>query len=190
MNCMGPWAPATLASRSRPKSDSTKLTAASSCHDTPDRRCASAYHARSLAAGAACPRRNADNGRGGASRASSRCASTSSVTSRASRGGSNRITRAASAGSSDSRSSIRCTAYADATLTGAASARTICAASLAGGGGVGIRELQVRDDGLQVLALLLREDGDERLQRVDREPRLVEVARVGRQLAVRERREQ
>src|SRR4051795_5915645 len=191
MNCIGPCAPATLVSRIRPKSDSTKFTAASSCHGTPERRCASAYQPRNRVRAAARPGRNAESGRGGVRRASSRCAKTSSPTSRASRDGNRRRTRTASAGSSARRSSTFCNAYADATVTGAASARTICAASLgAGGGGVGIRELQVRDDGLQILALVLGQHTDERLQRLDREPRLLEVARLLRELPVRERREQ
>src|SRR4051794_9828200 len=191
MNCIGPCAPATLVSRIRPKADSTKLTAASSCHDTPERRCASRYQARRRDRGAAGPGRNAESGRGGVSRASSRCAKTSSPTSRASRGGNSRRTRAASAGSSASRSSTFFRAYAGATLTPAASARTICAASLGGGGGgVGIRELQVRDDGLQILALLLGEHAEERFQRLDREPRLLEIPRLLRELPVGERREE
>src|SRR4051812_36697295 len=191
MNCIGPCAPATLVSRIRPKADSTKFTAASSCHDTPERRCASRYHECRRDRAAAGPGRKAESGRGGVSRASSRGAKTSSPTSRASRRGSRRRTRAASAGSSASRSSTFCSAYAEATLTGAASARTICAASLgAGGGGVGIRELQVRDDGLQILALVLGQHADERLQRLDRKPRLLEVARLLRELPVGERREE
>ena len=54
----------------------------------------SAFHVG--AAAAAGPTRNADSGRAGVRRASSRCASTSSVTSRATPRGSNRMTRVAS----------------------------------------------------------------------------------------------
>ena len=53
MNCIGPRAPASLALRTRPNADSTKLTAASTDQWTPKRRCASAYAARRSAAGAA-----------------------------------------------------------------------------------------------------------------------------------------
>src|SRR4051812_28515506 len=176
MNCIGPWAPATLVSRMRPKSDSTKLTAASNCHDTPDRRSPSAYHARSFAAAAAGPGRNALSGRGGVSRASSRCASTSSVTSRASAAGSRRITRDASGGSSERRSSTFCIAYALATLTGAALARISRAASSLGG--VCIRELQVGEHVLEVLASILRKRLEQSLQRLDRDARLLEIARL------------
>ena len=49
MNCIGPRAPAELGERTRPNADSTKLTAARTCHPTPKRR------ARVLSHGAAQP---------------------------------------------------------------------------------------------------------------------------------------
>ena len=55
---------------------------------------------------------------------------------------------------------------------------------------LGERELEIRKDLLDVPARLLVEQRDERLQRLDREPCLLEVARLGRELAVAERREQ
>ena len=40
MNCIGPCAPAVLLLRSRPNADSTKFTAASTFHETSNRRSA------------------------------------------------------------------------------------------------------------------------------------------------------
>src|SRR5438045_6412911 len=57
-------------------------------------------------------------------------------------------------------------------------------------GRFGIGELEVRHHLLDVAPWTLVEQRGDRLQRVDREPRLLEVADVGRELAERERREQ
>src|SRR4051812_31967034 len=149
----------------------------------PERRCASAYQARSLRAGAATPTRNADSGRAGVRRASSRWANTSSATSRATARGSKRITRTASCGSSDRRSSTFCSAYAPATSP---CARTTAAARSAGGG-VCIRELQVRHHLLNRSALLLRQERQQRAQRLDRKLRVGEIPRLRRELPVGER---
>src|SRR3954454_1002188 len=149
----------------------------------PERRCASAYQARSFRAGAATPTRNADSGRAGVRRASSRWASTSSATSRATFRGSKRITRAAICGLSERRSSTFCSAYAPVTLP---CTRTMAAARSAGGG-VCIRELQVRDHLLKRSALLLRQKRHERAQRLDRKLRVGEISRLRRELPVGKR---
>src|SRR5581483_4854669 len=191
MNCIGPWAPEALGSRRRPKSDSTKFTAASTCHATPLCLCPSMYSARSRATGSAEPSRTGGPGFFGARRRRSRRAMTSSVTSRASRDGSRRTTARCSAGLLASRSSTSCSTSAACTVTRCcswASARTSCAArSAGGGGGVGIRELEVRRQLLDVAASVVREQRTDCLERLDREPSLLEVEHLPRELSVRER---